>query len=626
MEHIVIGTAGHVDHGKTTLIKALTGMETDTTKEEKKRGLSINLGYAYFDLPNGKRAGIVDVPGHEKFIKNMMAGLSGLNLVLLVIDGSEGIMPQTKEHVDILQMLGVTNFLIVLTKVSQLEEELLELVQEDIQEQFLGTALEEAPIFQVDSIEGIGIAQLIEKINQISEEIKQKSVLNPPKLNVDRAFTVKGFGTIVTGTLMEGKITVNEELMLYPSEQKVKIRTIQVHEQNVSHAVAGMRTALNLANVKTTDVKRGDLLALPNTFKKTWMLDVKAELLEKATSPIKLWDRLRLFIGTREILCRVVPIGTDIIEAAESGFLQLRLEEEVVSQKGDRFILRTYSPMETIGGGIVLDANPQKHRRFHEDIIDALKTREKGSTEELVSEFMTRRSDYLTEVKDIAAYLGIENVEAQKLVEKMIVENKLISISKHCIHPLQYKRFEEDIISTLDRYHKTYRLRTGIGKEELRSKIASQLKGKEFDELLKLLKTEQKIAINETISLFDFKVTYNVYQLKDKEEIEAKLKKAGFTPPSEEQLIAGKIERKELIDSLVGKTLIRLDHENVIHREYYEEAINKTQTFITENGKMTLGEFRDITGSSRRYSMLILECLDKHAITKRVENYRVLVE
>lgn len=624
MDHIVIGTAGHVDHGKTTLIKAITGIETDTTVEEKTRGLSINLGFAYLDLPSGKRAGIVDVPGHEKFIKNMMAGLSGIHLILLVIDAGEGVMPQTKEHIDILQMLGVKNYIIVLTKVNTVDKELLELVEEDIYEQLHGTLLEDAPLFKVDSLSGTGIKELISKIDEVSYSIERSNSLVPPRMHIDRVFSVKGFGTIVTGTLIEGSLRVNDELMIFPKELRTKIRNIQVHEQNVNEATAGMRVALNLANVHVKELSRGDTLAVPQTVQKTWMLDVKANLLVHAEGPVKLWSRLRLYIGTREVLCRVVPIGVEMLEPGEEAFVQLRLEEEIVAKKGDKFILRSYSPMHVIGGGVILDTTPTKHRRFNEHIIETLKTREKGSTNEMIADFIARKEELLTSKEEVVSYLGMSQTEIAGIIDEMENEKQLIKVYQQYMHPLKYEQFKKDMTAILDRFHKSYRLRTGMTKEELRSRIAPNLKGKDFDMLLHMLAEEKLIKFHETISLSEFTVTYNKYQLKDKEKIEQRLKQAGFTPPSEAELIGDNKECKELIDSLAGKSIVRLDPETVIYKDYYDEAVQKVTDFIDKNGKMTLAEFRDMTGSSRKYSMIILECLDKNKITRRVENYRVI--
>lgn len=372
MANIVIGTAGHVDHGKTTLIKALTGIETDTTKEEKKRGMSINLGFAYLDLPNGQRVGIVDVPGHEKFIKNMVAGLPGINLVLLVIDAGEGVMPQTREHIDILTLLGVKNFLIVLTKVDTVDKELLELAVDDIRGQLADTPLADADIVETDAVSGKGIPELLSKIEEWTEKIPDTTADGKARLNVDRVFSVKGFGTVVTGTLLDSSVTVGDELTVYPSRKKTRIRSIQVHEEDVKRVTARHRTALNLANIAVDEIERGDVLSASDRLKPTWMLDVKVTCLRDAFAPIGLWDRVRLLVGTREVMARAVPIGTERIEPGKEGFLQLRLEmEQVVVKERDRFILRTYSPMHTIAGGEVLDAAPKKHRRFKAAVLEA---------------------------------------------------------------------------------------------------------------------------------------------------------------------------------------------------------------------------------------------------------------
>lgn len=624
MDHFVIGTAGHVDHGKTTLIKAMTGIETDTTVEEKTRGLSINLGFAYMDLPSGKRAGIVDVPGHEKFIKNMMAGLSGIQLILLVIDAGEGVMPQTKEHIDILQILGIKNYIIVLTKVNTVDAELVELVEEDIKEQLQGTLLEGAPIYKVDSLSGTGIKELISEIDQVSQTIERSNSLVPPRMHIDRVFSVKGFGTVVTGTLIEGTLHVNDELVIFPKELRTKIRNIQVHEQNVNEVVAGMRVALNLVNVHVNDISRGDTLTIPESVQKTWMIDVKVNLSQHVEEPIKLWDRLRLYIGTREVLCRTVPVGVEMVEPGEEAFLQLRLEEEIVAKRGDKFILRSYSPMHVIGGGIILDTTPTKHRRFNEQIIKTLETRAKGSTNEMIDDFVSRKEELLTSKEEVASYLGISQTDINEIMDEMVNNKQMIKVNQQYMHPLKYERFKRDMAAILERFHKSYRLRTGIIKEELRSRMASDLKGKDFDRLLQMLAEENLIKNHDTISLSEFTVTYNKYHLKDKEEIERSLKQAGYIPPSEADLIGDNKERKELIDSLVGKTIIRLDPETVIYKDYYDTAVQKVADFIKENGKMTLAEFRDMTGSNRKYALIILEYLDKNKITRRVEDYRVI--
>ncbi|WP_445449530.1 selenocysteine-specific translation elongation factor, partial [Enterococcus faecalis] len=420
MANIVIGTAGHIDHGKTTLIKALTGIETDTTSEEKKRGMSINLGFAYLDLPNNKRVGIVDVPGHEKFIKNMVAGLPGINLVLLVIDAAEGIMPQTKEHIDILTLLGIREFLLVLTKVDTVDPELKELVVEDIRDQLADTPLAEAELIETDAVTGTGIKELLATIQAHSEEVQERSGSGSARLNVDRVFSVKGFGTVVTGTLLDGSVNAGDDLYLYPSQKKTRIRNIQVHETDVKSAQAGQRTALNLANIATDEIQRGDVLSVSEKLEDTWMLDVKVTCLPEVETGIGLWDRVRLLVGTREVMARTVPLGVDWIGPGEDGFLQLRLEEQVAVKERDRFILRSYSPMHTIAGGEVLDAAPHKHRRFKVEILESLKAKEEGSLDELIADFMVNKKQPFTKEKELQEYLGAEKEEIQPILAEMV--------------------------------------------------------------------------------------------------------------------------------------------------------------------------------------------------------------
>jgi selenocysteine-specific elongation factor len=625
LENIIIGTAGHVDHGKTTLIKALTGIETDTTEEEKERGLSINLGFAYFDLLRGRRAGIVDVPGHEKFIKNMMAGLAGLNLVLLVIDGGEGIMPQTREHINILQLLGIKDYIVVLTKIDTIDEEFLELVEEEIREEFKGTHLELASIIKVDSISGKGLLELKDKIDELSHSIEEKNTVLPPRMHVDRVFSKKGFGTVVTGTLIEGRIKVGDEMMVYPLEVVTKIRSIQVHGDQVAEASAGQRTALNLANMKMSEVGRGDSLAAPKTMESTWMLDVKVTVLPDAPYPIKLWDRLRLHLGTKEILCRVVPLGVDEVKVGAEGFLQLRLEEKAVAHQGDKCVLRTYSPQIVIAGAVILESNPRKHKRFNEELLEDLAIKEKGKPEDLISSFILKSPKVFTIVNEVVNYMGSETKEVEEILEKLILEGQLLRMNNLYLHKKKLDEIKERIIGQLRQYHQGYPLRKGMGKEELRSKMGLDIKGKEFDLLLHKLVEDKVICWEELVSLEDFEVIYNQEQLKEKDILEQQLKAAGFTLLSTLELVAGKEELKELIESLNGKSLIRLDGDSIIHIDYYQDAINKIQDYIQENQQITLGECRDMLGTSRKHAMAILDYTDKNKVTKRVGEARMLV-
>ncbi|GCF93023.1 selenocysteine-specific translation elongation factor [Enterococcus florum] len=625
MAHIVIGTAGHIDHGKTTLIKALTGIETDTTKEEKKRGMSINLGFAYLDLPNQQRVGIVDVPGHEKFIKNMVAGLPGINLVLLVIDAAEGIMPQTKEHIDILTLLGIQDFLVVLTKVDTVDPELKELVVEDIRDQLAETPLADAEILETDAVSGNGIKELLAAIQARSEELTETSSSGLARINIDRVFSVKGFGTVITGTLLDGKIKTGDELYVFPSKKKVRVRNIQVHEQDVQEAQAGQRTALNLANIATEELERGDVLAASENLKPTWMLDVKIKCLPEVEAGIGLWDRVRLLIGTREVMARTVPLGTEWIKPGTDGFLQLRLEEQVAVKERDHFILRTYSPMHTIAGGEVLDAAPHKHRRYKVEILESLRAKEAGSIEEVILDFMTNKKQPFTTLKELHEYLGQSQEELRPLLQTLAEEQQVLETKAGFLAESSYQKLQAKAETVLHDYHKKYRLRPGIPVEEFRSRMRDQLSEKELSALIRLLKEHGCIKEQQDkVAAVDFTVTFNKYQQAAKEKIEQTLSQNGYTPVKKEELFDLDKNAEEVLEALSGDSVIFLTHEYVLLAKTYWQAVKHLREYIQQHQQITLGDFRDITASSRKASMLILEYMDKQEITQRVDNYRIL--
>lgn len=627
MTNIVIGTAGHIDHGKSTLIKMLTGIETDKTKEEKRRGMSINLGFAYLDLPNGQRVGIVDVPGHEKFIKNMLAGATGLDLVLLVIDANEGIMPQTREHIDILTLLGIKDFLIVLTKVDSVEEELLEIVKEDIASQLADTPLAQSPLILVDSLSGTGITDLTTEITMLCDQYTPQNTSGSPRLNIDRAFSLKGFGTIVTGTLLEGAISTGDELMIYPEKIKARVRSIQVHEEELTNVQPGKRTAINLTNISLADVSRGRVLTFEDNVTVTWMINVKLTLLKHSNHELKLWDRVRIGIGTHETFARVVPLGTDKISPGEEGFVQLRLEEKIVARDGDHFIIRSYSPVHTIGGGVILDCQPTKNKRYDEAVLKSLSIKEEGTLSDILLELMDKQGVRLTSSEFMATTLGKNERDTLLLINELLDNGQIKKINQTFISQNQYKEMAKTITTYLDKYHKTFRLRKGMPKEELKSRCHFEMKGRDFDTLIDRLSDDHVIkTTQDTISIYDFRVTYNKYNQAHREAIEQQLLKAKFTPPTDETLTKGDEQIQEVINALEGVSVIRLDHTTVIHKHFFDEAVAKVQAYIKENGAMTLADFRDMTGSSRKYSMLILECMDKYLITKRVENTRELCD
>lgn len=625
-QHIVIGTAGHVDHGKTTLVKALTGIETDTTKEEKKRGLTINLGFAYLDLPNGRRVGIVDVPGHEKFIKNMVAGLPGINMILLVIDANEGVMPQTIEHLDILTLLGITEYLIVITKIDTVDADLRELVREDIREQLAGTPAADADIIETDAMTGKGIPELIQKIQKMTDKIPEVDDHGDARMNIDRVFSVKGFGTVVTGTLLDGSVSVGDDLYLYPGDKKIRVRNIQVHEQNVPKAEPSQRTAMNLANIASDALKRGDILCASPDLKPTWMIDVKVNVLSHSPVAIGLWDRLRLLVGTTEVMVRAVPLGTDRIEPGQEGFLQLRMEEEqVIVKVRDRFILRSFSPMHTIAGGEVLDAAPKKHRRFKEEVLDSLQAKDEGNTDAVVADFLRNNANLFASAGDIQNYTHLAPPTIEEAIANLVADGTVKATKAGYIHTDVYNDWRGKAVQLLLGYHKKFPLRPGMPVSEFRSRLNKALPEKAMTELLQLMTAGGACRVeNGIVAGSKFHVTFTPAQEKTRQALLSAFETSGFTAVRLDELIAPYKDGAAILDAMNNESIIFLSPEYGLSKKAYAKAVEKVCAYVGEHGKIGLGEFRDLTDSSRKSSLLLLEYMDTQHVTKRVENYRVL--
>lgn len=628
MKHIVVGTAGHIDHGKTSLIKALTGRETDTLEEEKKRGISINLGFTYFDLPSGKSVGIVDVPGHEKFIKNMLAGASGLDMVVLVVAADEGMMPQTIEHIDILSYLKIKNGLVVMTKCDMVDEEMLELAKEDIREGLIGTFLEGSEILMVDSISKRGIPKLIEKLDQMSEEVEEKNTQLPARLNVDRVFSVKGFGTVVTGTIIEGEIKLNDELEIYPREKKAQVRNIQVHGHNVDIAYAGQRTAINLANVKTEDIDRGDILAVENSMLDSMMIDVKIKLLNHPNCTLSNWDRLKLYHGTREILCRAVPLEKENMEPGDEGYVQLRLEEKIVCKKLDPFVIRTYSPMDTIGGGIIIDTSHEKHtiNKDTKRVIEELKIKETGDSKKILEVYLKNFSYKFPKIGDMMSYVGVSKDKINSILSELIEEGTVVDINGIYVHSKYFELLENKLVRILTKYHDENPLRVGMPKQEVISRVESKFKAKDVDQFLDITNSHKKAkVVDNLVSLYNFEVKLGDEEMAIKKAILKKLEGLRFSDIMNiDDITEGDKKKKMVVDSMIGAELVLLDENYLIPKSLFDECEQKVRDFIGKNGAMAIADFRDMMDSSRKISMLILEKFDKLKITKRVENTRVL--
>lgn len=635
MKHLIVGTAGHIDHGKTTLIRALTGRNTDRLKEEQERGISIELGFTYFDLPNGQRTGIIDVPGHEKFIRNMLAGVSGIDIVLLVVAADEGIMPQTLEHLAILDMVGVKNGFIVLTKADMVENEWLEMVKEEVIEEVKGTFLENSPVIPVSSVTKEGIEDVILLIQDISDKLEDKNINDMPRLPIDRVFSISGFGTVVTGTLLAGKLSVGDEVEVFPQEIKARIRSLQVHDQDAKEAFGGQRVAMNLAGIKKSDIRRGSVVAPVNSMQDTMMIDAKVKLLRSLDRPIENRTRLKLYLGTEEVLCRIILLDRDTLEPGDEAYVQLRLEDKTVAKMNDRFILRFYSPMFTIGGGEVLDPNPSKRKRFDDDALEELVIKDEGDLIDVIEHIILDKGDKFLSTKELSMTSSTHEDLFLESVIRLSEEGKvkLFKLSKDA-YPVHVEKLEDlksKLIDELSKYHHKYPLRIGYSKEEIRSKLFLNAKPKLAEEIIiYFLGTGIIKQSKDLLALPDFQVELSKDDAEFKKTIIDSFVKSEFNPPKREDLLSlvmGKNkEIEEVFMFLLGSgEIVKLSDDLYFLESLIEESKDTLIKYIKENGSITVGEFRDQLNANRKVSIGLLEYFDGIKLTKRDGEKRVLV-
>ena len=614
----IIGTAGHIDHGKTTLIKALTGNETDNLKEEKERGISINLGFTALDLSNGERAGIIDVPGHENFIKNMMAGVVGIDIILLVIAADDGVMPQTIEHAQILHYMGVDNAIIVITKKNTVAPEMVDLVKADIEMSFADTILEDAPIVAVDSVSGENIDQLKALIEEkiISTEKTEDS--KSMRMNIDRSFTLQGIGTIITGTLTEGEIYKDHEYMLYPSEEKVKVRSIQNHDVPIDVAHKGQRIALNLANISSNEIKRGDIIAQNDSLIRVKNVQTKLSLSKFDDIKIEHWTRVRFFHGTKEVLARAVPLDQKEIKPNQTALCEFRLEEEIFVKRGDKFVIRSYSPLKTIGGGEIIDTNSQNHTVNSTEYVSYLKNKEEFTEIDEIIDFL----DSFKNEDEIYTHMGIEKSAIEDDLKQMVASNDIQMLGESYIANQSLEKIAADISQIVKDYHKENPLDEGISKEELRQKLDLNLDSKDFEAMLKNKILTKNIMLQKG---YVKDKNFAISLANDQKRIDELMGQIKANEPklSKESDIFDKKD-KDLLAFLLKEDLVRIE-EFVITNEYYTKLVDMVKDYFKDNDKLEAKEFRDLSGLSRNQAIVFLEYLDKKNITKRVEDYRILV-
>ncbi len=627
MKNIIIGTAGHIDHGKTTLIKALTGRNTDRWEEEQRRGITIDLGFTYFDLPGGDRAGIIDVPGHERFINNMVAGVVGMDLVLLVIAADEGIMPQTREHMDILNLLGIEKSIIVLNKCDLVDEEWLELVEEEVREELSGTFLEHAPVAKVSAATGEGLSELIDLIGKLTgDDVQAKDVNTIPRLPIDRAFTLSGFGTVITGTLVSGTISKEDVLEMYPIGKECKIRSIQVHGEDKKECYAGQRVAINLSNVKKKEVRRGCVLAPPQSMKNTDLLDVKLNVLDSSMRVLTNHTRLHFFTGTSEVLCRAVLLDKEEIGPGESGYVQFRLEEEVAVRRGDKFVVRFYSPMETIGGGVILEPNPKIKRRFQEQTIEELKRKESGSSADVIEMHVKSHAETLITLAELAKLtaLSSEEVEAdvKELESQGLVRSYAMRKDTYVWHRDSERAAVHVLKEALADYEKKYPYRYGMKKAEVQMTYFKKIKPNVFDRIVEQIEADGHIK---RVDEFLCEADYEVQKDRKYEKISGILldvfRKSGydFVRYSEIDL---KGEAKDTADDILNilmteRQVVKVTEDMYTLKSNMDHAEEVIREKLQEDPLITIAQVRDIFETSRKSAKPILEYMDSIKVTKK---------
>lgn len=625
--HYLVGTAGHVDHGKTELIKALSGMETDRLKEEKQRGISIELGFAHMLLPSGREVGIIDVPGHERFVRQMLAGASGMDIVLLVIAADEGIMPQTQEHLDILTLLGIPRGIVVLNKVDLVDEDWLELMEEEVRDKLKKTAFKESRICQVSSLTGKGIDILRQTIDQLLSEVESKKSTGPVRMPIDRVFSIQGFGTVVTGTLHSGTVELGQELAIEPGHLITKVRSLQVYNNKVNFAGAGQRVAVNLAGIDVAEVDRGSVLATPKMFKVGKILDLKVSNLSSADKPLIQRQRVRFHLGTTEILGRIHLLDQEELSPGQEGFAQILLEGPVLAAPGDRFVLRFYSPTYTIAGGKVLSVAEFKSKRFKQSVLDQMRIKDQGDPLDLLE----REMDEPRTSSDLATRLHVSSAEILEGL-KSLEESERLEIWKEDELSLYWgkaaaKAWRSKLIRVVRSHEEEYPLRGGISREELKTRLKISWTHRRWQLILEQGSERKyyrifgsKVQTNEGVEL-------PATIIKRLDVLRTFWKNVRLMPPELGSVAEASGIPKAEIQEYAGYLCEQGEWISISGFFYLSEDIQKAKSSLIEllklQGEVGVAEVRELWGTSRKYAVPLLEYFDQQRITQRKGDKRV---
>ena len=627
----VIGTAGHVDHGKSTLIEALTGTHPDRLKEEQAREMTIELGFGWLTLPNGEEVGIVDVPGHRDFIENMLSGISGIDAALLVIAADEGVMPQTKEHLAILDLLQIPAGLIVLTKTDLASDsEWLDLLETDIRSAVSKTVFKDAPIVRVSARTNTGLKELIAQLQTLLENKPARLDLSRPRLPIDRVFSISGFGTVVTGTLSDGHLSIGDEVVILPSGQKGRVRGLQTHKKKEETAIPGSRTAVNISGVETELVRRGEVVVHLNQYQPTRRIDARFRLLDDIGIDMKHGDEVKFFVGASETMATLRLLGTETLKAGEEGWIQLELRDPLVTVRGDRYILRRPSPSETLGGGVVIDHQPKgRHKRFDENVLKSLESLAQGSPTDVLMEAALALN--IAPIKEIVTKSRLDATTAKTALEEVTSQGQLIILEESSPDPKsdilaipqpRWKELQGKIFQLVSTYHQQYPLRKGMPREELKNKI--KLPPKAFNNVISWMSFLSELNDQRgTISMPGYKVQFNGQEQVKVQELMRKFAKNPYATPSVKECQAEVGE--EIINALIEMgELVAVSPDVIFRKQDYDEMVEKIKIAIQQKERVTLGEVRDMLDTTRKYIQALLEHLDSIGITMRDGDARKL--
>ncbi|MFZ5563792.1 MAG: selenocysteine-specific translation elongation factor [Thermodesulfobacteriota bacterium] len=634
MRQLILGTAGHIDHGKSSFVRALTGTDPDRLKEEKERGITIELGFASLTLPGGQTVGIVDVPGHEKFVKNMVAGASGIDLVAMVIAADEGVMPQTREHMDICTLLGIRHGLVLLTKIDMVDAEMLELARADIADFTQGTFLEGAPVLPVSSATGQGIAEFPAILEKLAAAVPDRRPADLLRIPIDRVFTMKGFGTVITGTLVAGTVRVGDMVEIYPFDARTRVRGLQVHNSSVETAGPGQRTAVNLQGLEKAEITRGGVVGLPGQLIPAYMLDIYFHALKSNARPIKNRAPVRVHCGTAEIMGQVILLDRETLEPGEDAVVQLRLHSPVVCVKDDRVVVRSYSPVRTIGGGPVLNPVPVKHKRSDPALVAAIGSLASASTEEIIAFHCDQAAFDGVPLTALRVMTHVPEKDLARALDSLLSAQTLVLVDREkqvYVHKNAFDRTAAETRAALEAFHRDNPLKKGMPRQEVKSRISRKAGDKLFERVIdRMIKIKEVAQEGDTIHLAGHSVSLASDQNQIKENLLSLLEQSGLTPPNYKELpgavgARGVADIKEVVYLLVRQgELVKVNEDLYFHAGVIHRLEAQLVDFLNKNGQIDAPRFKEMTGASRKYTIPLLEYFDAKKVTIRVGDTRKL--